>query len=79
MLKNTENIALRSSQIFLLLCYVRKPFFEPKVATISARNTIMRKFVNFVRLYFPHITTFFWNVTAFKRFFPGICFFLDQN
>ena len=33
--------------------------FEPRVVTISARNTIMRKFANFVRLYFPHITTFF--------------------
>ena len=31
--------------------------FEPKVVAISARNT-MRKFVNFVRLYFPHTTTF---------------------
>ncbi len=32
------------------LCYVWKllPFFEPKVATISTRNTIMRKFANFV-------------------------------
>ena len=46
--------------------------FEPKVVTISARNTIMRKFANFVRLYFPHITTFsskFWNTTTFERFF----------
>ena len=32
--------------------------FEPKVVAIFARNTIMRKFANFVRLYFPHITTF---------------------
>ena len=32
--------------------------FEPKVVTISARNTIVRKFSNFVGLYFPHITTF---------------------
>ncbi len=41
--------------------------FEPKVVTISARNTIMRKFANVVRLYFPHITTFFNQ--------PGVLFF----
>ena len=33
--------------------------FEPKVVAISARDTIMRKFANFVRLYYPHITIFF--------------------
>ncbi len=52
--------------------------FEPKVVTISARNTIMRKFSNFVSLYFSHITTFFnqiLNFTTFERFFPGIWFF----
>ncbi len=32
--------------------------FGSKLVAISARNTIMRKFSNFVRLYLPHITTF---------------------
>ena len=41
--------------------------FEPKVVAISARNT-MRKFANFVRLYFPHITTFFNQILEFDYF-----------
>ncbi len=53
------------------------------MVTISARNTIMRKFANFVRLYFPHVTTFstkFWNFTTFKRFFPEFRYYcLDQK
>ncbi len=42
--------------------------FEPKVVAISARNTTMRKFANFVRLYFPHITTFFNQILGFYNF-----------
>ena len=56
--------------------------FKPKVVTISARNTIMRKFANFVRLYFAHYTTFstkFWNFTTFKKFFPRIWVFIYGN
>ncbi len=53
-----QDIALQSSKILSLLCYVKiVTIFEPKVVAISARNTIMIKFANFVRLYFPHITT----------------------
>jgi hypothetical protein len=51
--------------------------FEPNVVAISTRNIIMRKFENFVRLYFPHITAFstkFWNFTTFERFFSEISF-----
>ncbi len=55
MLKNTENIALRSSQIFYI--FVSRveivTIFEPKVVTIFTRRTIMKKFANFIRLYFP--------------------------
>ena len=43
-------------------------FLRPKVAAISTRNTIMRKFANFVRLYFPHITTFFNQILGFYYF-----------
>ena len=59
--------SLQSLQIFSLLCRVRKflPFLWPKVVAISARNTIVRKFANFVRLYFPHITTFFNQILEF--------------
>ncbi len=42
--------------------------FEPKVVAISARDTIMRKFANFVRLYFPHITIFFNQILEFYYF-----------
>ena len=42
--------------------------FEPKVIAISARNTIMKKFVNFVKLYFLHITTFFDQIWEFNYF-----------
>ncbi len=89
MLYCAENIVLQSLQIFSL-CYVRKllPFLRPKVVAISARNTIMRKFAKFVRLYFPHITTFFnqiWDFTTFDlkcsfrecSFFGRIC--LEQK
>ena len=41
--------------------------FETKVLTISARN-VMREFANFVRLYFPHITTFFNQILEFYYF-----------
>ncbi len=70
MLKNTENIALRSSQIFYLLVLRVKivTIFESKVVTISARHTIIRKFANFVRLNFPHITTFFNQILEFYYF-----------
>ncbi len=46
---------------------------RPKVVAISVRNTIMRKFANFVRLYFPHITTFF---NQILRFYFGNVVFL---
>ncbi len=42
--------------------------FEPKVVAISSRNTTMRKFANFVKLYFPHITTFFNQISDFSTF-----------
>ncbi len=42
--------------------------FEPKVVAISARKTITRKFANFVRLYFPHITTHFDQILEFYYF-----------
>ena len=41
--------------------------FELKMVTISTRNT-MRKFANSVRLYFPHITTFFNQILEFYFF-----------
>ena len=61
---------LQSLQISFSLCYARKllPFLRPKVVAISARNTIMRKFANFVRLYFPHIKTFFNQILGFYYF-----------
>ncbi len=40
--------------------------FEPKVVTISARHTMMRKFAKFVRLYFPYITIFFNQLLEFN-------------
>ncbi len=52
--------------------------FEPKVVTISACITIIRKFVNIVRPYLSplqHFSTKVWNFTTFERFFPGILFF----
>ncbi len=49
--------------------------FEPKVVAISARTTIMRKFANFVQLYFPHITIFFNQILEFT--IVWIC--LDQK
>ncbi len=48
--------------------------FGSKMVTISARNTIIRKFANFASLYFPYFTTF-WNFTSFEKFFPEILFF----
>ncbi len=54
--------------ITLLIIFNNLTIFEPKVVTISARNTIMRKFANFVRLYFPHITTFFNQILEFYYF-----------
>ncbi len=64
-----------------VLCAKIVTIFEPKVVTISVRNTIMKKFANFVRLYLPHITTFFkfWNFTTFKKFFPEISFSLSRS
>ncbi len=38
------------------------------MVAISVRNTIMRKFANFVRPYFPHITTFFNQILGFYYF-----------
>ncbi len=55
--------SLASSQIFYIFVISVEiaTIFDPKVIVISARiaNTIMRKFANFVRLNFPHITIFF--------------------
>ncbi len=56
MLQNTENIALRSSQIFCTFVFIPVEIvtiFELKVVAISARNTInkYRKFANFLKLY----------------------------
>ncbi len=68
-----ENTALQSLQIFSL-CYARfyarklLPLSALKVVAISVRNTIVRKFANFVRLYFPHITTFFNQILGFYYF-----------
>ena len=48
----------------------RPLILRPKVLiAISVRNTIMRKFANFVRLYFSHITTFLNQIL-------GFCYFL---
>ena len=70
MLYCVENIALQSLQIFSLLCYARKllPLLRLKVVAISVPNTLMRKFANFVRLYFPQITTFFNQILGFYYF-----------
>ena len=70
MLKNTENIALRSSQIFYIFVLRVEivTIFEPKVVTIFTRRTIMKKFANFIRLYFPHIITFFNQILEFCYF-----------
>ena len=46
--------------------------FESKMVTIYARNTIMRKFVNFVRhifYIFQHFATKFWNLLLLKGSF----------
>ena len=56
--------------------------FEPKGVAIFIRNTIMRKFANFVRLYIfqtlQHVSTKFWNLTTFEEFLPGISFFSSR-
>ncbi len=43
----------------------------------------MRNFANFVRLYLPHVTTFFNQILefycAFKRFIPEISFALSRS
>ena len=55
--------------------------FEPKVVTISARNT-MRKFANFVRLYFPHVTIFFNQILEFyyiQQVLSGNLFSLSRS
>ncbi len=80
---NLVNIGLRSSQIFYT--FVSRveivTIFERKVVTTSARNTIiMRKFANFVRLYFPHITfptKFSTNVLS-RNFYNANCPFLSH-
>ena len=68
--ENLENIDLRSSQIFniFVLRVEIVTISEPKVLAISARSKIMRKFANFVRLYLPHITTFFNQILVFYYF-----------
>ena len=42
--------------------------FGSKMVTISARNTIIIKFANFVMLYLPHITTFLNQILEFYHF-----------
>ncbi len=83
-----EKCSLTKIANFLIVLRVEiATIFEPKVVTISARNTIMRKFANFVRLYFPHITTVFnqfWNLLLVKGSFQEFHFFpvwicLDQK
>ncbi len=74
-------MALQSLQIFSL-CYVQKllPFLRPKVVAISTRNTIMRKFANFVRLYFrilQHFSTKFWDFITVKSSFQEFGVFLS--
>ena len=52
--------------------------FDSEMVAISARNTIMRKFAKFVKLYFPYFTRFrvqILNFATFERFFLGITFF----
>ncbi len=59
--------------------------FEPKVVAISARNTVMRKFANFVRLYIfsAHYNIFQPNIRILLRLegsFREFCFYcLDQK
>ena len=77
-------MALQISQIFytIVLRVEIATIFQPKVVAISAHNTIMRKFANFVRLYFPqlqHFSTKFWDFTTFKRFFPEISSLLSRS
>ena len=52
MLKNADNIALRSLQFSVILDYKRE------MVTTSVRNTKWLKIANFARLYYPHFTTF---------------------
>ena len=52
--------------IIIVLRAVVVAILDPKLVAISKRNTIKRKFAKFVRLYFPHITTFY-NQTFFKH------------
>ena len=47
-----ENIALRSFYTFVLRVEI-VIIFEPKVVTISALNTIMKKLANVVRIIIP--------------------------
>ena len=42
--------------------------FGSKMVAISARNTIIRKFANFARLYFPYFTTFPHQIFEFYYF-----------
>ncbi len=72
---------------FLLIIVLRAAIatiFEPKVVAISARNTIMRKFANFGRLYFPHIIQHFQPNFGILLFLKGSFqefrfYFLDQK
>ncbi len=74
-----ENIALRSLQIFYIFVLRVEivTIFELKVVAISVRNTIIRKFANFVRLYFPHITRRvyknmkFWSPVEYQKHYPA--------
>ena len=50
----TENIVLQIFFIFILRVEI-VTISKPKVVTMSARHTVMIKFANFVKLYFPHI------------------------
>ena len=55
-----ENISLTKFANFLIIVLHVEiaTTFGSKMVAISTRNTIMRKFANFVRLYFLYFTTF---------------------
>ena len=46
--------------------------FGSKMVTISARDTIIRKFANFARLYFPYFTTLRHQILEFYYFLKKV-------
>jgi hypothetical protein len=78
---NTENIALRSLHIFsmFVLCAEIVTIFEPKMATISARNTNILKICKLRKAIFSVFYTisppnFALNFTNFIMFFLTVVF-----